>query len=125
MVRLPSVGFALWAYATSPSTSVTLQNGFAERLIGSIRRERVDHFIVSPKSRRICAGSCEPMSLYYNDIRMHRSLNKDAPAFRPLQWVVKLNYTPSSVKFINTMFEFKFSGHTALYLQQIADEVIE
>ena len=31
------------------------QNGFAERLIGSIRRECVDHIIVLAK--RICAGS--------------------------------------------------------------------
>jgi hypothetical protein len=37
------------AYRTSP-----WQNGFAERLIGSIRRECVDHIIVL--RRRICAG---------------------------------------------------------------------
>ena len=35
------------------------QNGFAERLIGSIRRECVDHFIVM--ARHICAESCGPM----------------------------------------------------------------
>jgi transposase InsO family protein len=34
------------------------QNGFAERLIGSIRRECVDHFIVLGED--ICAASCEP-----------------------------------------------------------------
>jgi hypothetical protein len=33
------------------------QNGFAERLIGSIRHECVDHFI----ARRICAAPSKPM----------------------------------------------------------------
>ena len=59
------------------------QNGFVERLIGSIRRECVDHFIVFSEAhlRRILrAYTC-----YYNDIRTHRSLDKDAPAYRPVQ----------------------------------------
>ena len=62
------------------------QNGFAERLIGSIRRECVDHVIVvivvgEGHLRRIL----RTYALYYNDIRTHRSLDKDAPAFRPIQ----------------------------------------
>jgi transposase InsO family protein len=59
------------------------QNGFAERLIGSIRRECVDHFVVSGEAhlRRILRDYAR----YYNDIRTHRSLNKDAPAYRAVQ----------------------------------------
>src|SRR5207247_3311599 len=59
------------------------QNGFAERLIGSIRRECVDHFIVLSEAhlRRILRSYAR----YYNDIRTHRSLNKDAPVSRPDQ----------------------------------------
>src|SRR5271169_5756808 len=59
------------------------QNGFAERLIGSIRRERVDHFVVLGEVhlRRILRAYAH----YYNDVRTHRSLGKDAPAFRPVQ----------------------------------------
>ena len=59
------------------------QNGFAERLIGSIRRECVDHLIVVGERhlRRIL----RTYAVYYNDIRTHRSLDKDAPAFRPVQ----------------------------------------
>ena len=59
------------------------QNGFAERLIGSIRRECVDHVIVVGERhlRRIL----RTYAVYYNDIRTHRSLDKDAPAFRPVQ----------------------------------------
>ncbi len=59
------------------------QNGFAERLIGSIRRECVDHFVVLGEAhlRRILRAYAR----YYNDIRTHRSLDKDAPVSRPIQ----------------------------------------
>ena len=59
------------------------QNGFAERLIGSIRRECVDHIIVLGEAhlRRILRSYAR----YYNEIRTHRSLNKDAPVSRAIQ----------------------------------------
>src|SRR3984893_14359502 len=59
------------------------QNGFAERLIGSIRRECLDHIIVSGEAhlrRTLRSYAC-----YYNHIRTHRSLDKDAPVSRPVQ----------------------------------------
>ena len=58
------------------------QNGFAERLIGSIRRECVDHFIILGEAhlRQIL----QAYARYYNEIRPHRSLNKDAPVSRPV-----------------------------------------
>jgi transposase InsO family protein len=59
------------------------QNGFAERLIGSIRRECVDQFIILGEAhlRRIL----RTYARYYNEIRTHRSLAKDAPVSRPVQ----------------------------------------
>src|ERR1700680_3797304 len=59
------------------------QNGFAERLIGSIRRECVDHIIVLGEAhlRRILKSYAD----YYNGVRTHRSLNKDAPVSRSVQ----------------------------------------
>jgi transposase InsO family protein len=59
------------------------QNSFAERLIGSIRRECLDHFVIFSEAhlRRILQTYAE----YYNKIRTHRSLAKDAPVFRPVQ----------------------------------------
>ena len=59
------------------------QNGFAERLIGSIRRECVDHYVAFGEAhlRRILRAYAR----YYNDIRTHRSLDKDAPVPRPIQ----------------------------------------
>jgi transposase InsO family protein len=58
------------------------QNGFAERLIGSIRRECADHLVVLGEAhlRRILRAYAR----YYNDIRTHRSLDKDAPVSRPV-----------------------------------------
>src|SRR6478672_971983 len=59
------------------------QNGVAERLIGSIRRECVDHIIVLSEAhlRRILRS----YACYYNEIRTHRSLDKDAPVSRQIQ----------------------------------------
>jgi transposase InsO family protein len=59
------------------------QNGFAERLIGSIRRECLDHIIVVGEAhlRRVLRAYAD----YYNDIRTQRSLHKDAPMHRLTQ----------------------------------------
>ena len=59
------------------------QNGFAERLIGSIRRECTDHIVAFGEGhlRRIL----RTYARYYNTVRTHRSLDKDAPAYRPVQ----------------------------------------
>jgi len=59
------------------------QNGFAERRIGSIRRECVDHLIVLGEAhlRRFLRAYAR----YYNDVRTHWSLAKDAPVSRPIQ----------------------------------------
>jgi transposase InsO family protein len=59
------------------------QNGFAERLIGSIRRECVDHVIALGEAH--LRGILQAYTRYYNDLRTHRSLDKDAPFSRPIQ----------------------------------------
>jgi hypothetical protein len=60
------------------------QNAYAERLIGTIRRECLDHVIVFGEAhlRRILGKYA-----YYNDSRIHRSLNKDAPFYRAIERV--------------------------------------
>src|SRR3981189_479081 len=59
------------------------QNGHAERLIGSIRRECLDHIVVFGEGRlgRILAA----YTSYYNGLRTHLSLDKDSPFRRPMQ----------------------------------------
>jgi len=59
------------------------QNGYVERLIGSIRRECLDHVILFGEDhlRRILRA----YMTYYNEARTHLSLGKDAPIHRPIQ----------------------------------------
>jgi nitroreductase len=56
------------------------QNAYAERLIGSIRRECLDNVAVfGERHLRHLLGSYQK---YYNDARTHLSLDKDAPVSR-------------------------------------------
>jgi hypothetical protein len=59
------------------------QNGYAERLIGSIRRECLDHIVVTGEQhlRHVLACYLD----YYNAVRTHLSLGKDAPNGRAIQ----------------------------------------
>ena len=59
------------------------QNGYAERLIGSIRRDCLDHVVVfGERHLRHLLTSYEK---YYNETRTHLSLWKDAPMARAVQ----------------------------------------
>src|SRR5215813_4878491 len=59
------------------------QNAYVERLIGSIRRECIDHVIILGEAhlRRIMSRYAN----YYNQARTHLALGKDAPISRPVQ----------------------------------------
>jgi transposase InsO family protein len=59
------------------------QNGYAERLIGTIRRECLDHLIVFGEThlRRVVGE----FAAYYNESRPHRALNQDAPVHRAIE----------------------------------------
>jgi transposase InsO family protein len=68
------------------------QNGHTERLIGSIRRECLDHIVVfgEPHLRRILAA----YAVYYNELRTHLSLGKDSPRHRSVQRLGQLAAQP-------------------------------
>jgi transposase InsO family protein len=61
------------------------QNGHAERLIDSIRRECVDYVVVF--GERHLRHLLQSYQIYYNEARTHLSLNKDAPISREVQTV--------------------------------------
>ena len=59
------------------------QNGYVERLIGTLRRECLDQVVIVGEThlRRILSGYVE----YYNQARTHLALQKDAPLHRAIQ----------------------------------------
>jgi len=68
------------------------QNPYAERLIGSIRHECLDHLVVvgAAHLRRILRS----YAAYYNQARTHRSLAKDYPAHRSIQAIGTIPSVP-------------------------------
>jgi hypothetical protein len=61
------------------------QNGCAQRLIGSIRRDCLDHVVVFGEQHlRHLLNSYQK---YYNEARAHLSLQKDTPIHRAVQTV--------------------------------------
>jgi transposase InsO family protein len=59
------------------------QNGYAERLIGTVRRECLDRMLIFSELhlRRVLAM----YAAYYNQARTHWTLQKDAPLHRAVQ----------------------------------------
>jgi transposase InsO family protein len=59
------------------------QNGYAERLIGTVRRECLDRMLIFGEAhlRRILSA----YAAYYNQVRTHLALEKDAPLHRAVQ----------------------------------------
>ena len=68
------------------------QNGHTERLIGSIRRECLDHVIVF--GERHLRHVLFSYAQYYNLARTHLALNKDAPMSRAVQSTGMISSTP-------------------------------
>jgi len=87
-----------------------LQNGVAERLIGSIQHGCVDYIIVlgEVRLRRILKSYAS----YYNEIRTHRSLDKDAPIPSPNSANRNHQIVRHSSDFATATPELEFSIHT-------------
>jgi hypothetical protein len=68
------------------------QNGYAERLIGSIRRECLDCVVVF--GERHLRHLLKSYQGYYNEARTHLSLSKDAPVSRGVQAVGRILCLP-------------------------------
>jgi hypothetical protein len=79
-------GFEQWAYGIGRSRPRSpWQNGYSERLIGSIRRDCLDHVVVF--GERHFGHLLNSYQKYYNEARTHLSLHKDAPIPRAVQTV--------------------------------------
>jgi putative transposase len=60
------------------------QNPFAERLIGSVRRECLNHVLVL--GERHLRRTLTRYFAYYHEARTHLALDKDAPDLRPIEF---------------------------------------
>ena len=67
---------------TAPASS--WQNAYAERVIGTIRRECLDHMIILGEQH--LRRTVKSYSDYCNRFRTHLSLNKDSPKERIVQF---------------------------------------
>ena len=65
-----------------PAPRSPWQNGYVERMIGSVRRECLDHIIAWDERHLRCV--LKSYFTYYNQTRTHLALNKDAPVPRPI-----------------------------------------
>jgi transposase InsO family protein len=68
------------------------QNGIGERLIGTLRRECLDHVVVF--GERHLRGVLLTYAAYYNETRPHRSLQKDTPLRRAVQRIGEVAVIP-------------------------------
>jgi transposase InsO family protein len=68
------------------------QNGYVERVIGSIRREFLDHVIVMNENH--LRKLLKEYFHYYNYQRTHLGLEKDSPVSRPVQVIGKIDRVP-------------------------------
>lgn len=87
------------------------QNGYAERLIGSIRCKCSGYVIVLGEAhlRKILRAYAD----YYHGIRTHRSLNQDAPISRSIQRVGFIAARPILGGFASPLCsDLGFSAHT-------------
>jgi transposase InsO family protein len=82
--------FGIRDHPTSPRSP--WQNGYVERLIASIRRECLDHVVVVGEQhlRHILMSYME----YYNAVRTHLSLGKDAPVRRIVHRAGRIEVRP-------------------------------
>jgi transposase InsO family protein len=64
------------------------QNAYAERLIGSIRRDCLDHVVVVGEQH--LRHLLQAYQQYYNKVRTHLSVYKDAPVTRAVQPVGRI-----------------------------------
>jgi putative transposase len=73
--------FGLTSLRTAPSSP--WQNPYVERVIGSIRRECLDHVVVL--NERHLRRVLRSYLAYYHGSRTHLALGKDAPAPRAIE----------------------------------------
>jgi transposase InsO family protein len=87
------------------------QNGHVERLIGSIRRECLDHVVVTAEAS--LHRTLTAYARYYNEVRTHRSLGRMLRSLVRLSSPERSEHAPCSADFIIITSGLRFLVHTA------------
>jgi len=100
------------------------QNAYVERLIGTLRRDCLDHVLIF--GERHLRWVLTLYSLYYNETRTHLALGKDAPLRRAVQRSGTIVVTPIVSGLHHRYGRILFSGWTgaALRRQRYVDRYI-
>src|SRR5262245_59318569 len=95
------------------------QNPYAERLIGTLRRDCLDHVLIF--GERHLRGVLTLYSLYYNETRTHLGLGKDAPLRRAVHRSGAIVTEPSCADCITATcgYDFREGQQKVLHQQNI------
>jgi hypothetical protein len=96
---------------------VAMAEWYAERLIGTIRRECVDHLIVFGEAH--LRRNVREYAAYYNGVRTHRALDLMPPSLGRFRLSARSHPDPFSAVFIINIAESRFSTHTGLRHQYV------
>jgi transposase InsO family protein len=95
------------------------QNGYVERVIGSIRRECLNHVIVFGEAhlQRVLDAYAD----YYNSARTHLSLDKNAPRYRAIECHGSIYSRPvlAGACIITMLGSNKWKGHVANVIDRL------
>src|SRR5260370_26096221 len=95
-----------WAFATGRSRHARRgRMVMLKRLIGSIRRECLDHVVVL--GERHLRNLLANYATYYNGVRTHLALDNDTPLHRPAQTVGRI----TSVTWLGGLLGTTFGWH--------------
>src|SRR5215204_3190326 len=115
MATWSSAASALWAFAiTRYLHAHPGRMAYAERLIGSIRRECLDHVVVFGERHLRHVLSC--YINYYNAARTHLSLDKDTPVQRAVQSIGRIQARPVLGGLHHQYIRIRFTTGTPRYL---------
>ncbi|MBU0476160.1 MAG: transposase [Bacteroidetes bacterium] len=92
------------------------QNGYVERVIGTIRRECLDHFIVFNETH--LREILKEYFYYYNKFRTHLGLDKDTPENGPIEPYGEIKSIPVLNGLHNIYFRESIEIHTSFITTQ-------